>query len=74
MCTLDAEYAARYATALLATDDLGKMGETVGEITLQINGKAVDTIKVTFNIPVQAENPYEIDGFENYFGIDSLLT
>lgn len=73
-CTLDANYADGYATALLDADELVKMGETVGEITLQINEKAVDTIKVTFNIPVPAEDPYEIDGFENYFGIDSLLT
>ncbi len=73
-CTLDAEYANGYATAVLDEDTLAKMGETVGTITLQINGKTVDSIKVTFNIPVPAEDPYEIDGFENYFGIDSLLT
>ena len=73
-CTLDAEYANGYATAVLDEDTLAKMGETVGTITLQMNGKTVDNIKVTFNIPVPAEDPYEIDGFENYFGIDSLLT
>lgn len=73
-CELKAEYANGYAIAILDKDSLDKMGETVGEIALQINGKTVDTIKVTFNIPVPAEDPYEIDGFENYFGIDTLLT
>lgn len=73
-CVLDADLNDGYATALLDTDTLKKMGETVGEIALQINGKVFDAIKVTFNIPVPEQDPYEIDGFEDYFGIDSLLT
>lgn len=74
VCILNAEYANGYVTAVLDEASLTKMGETVGAITLQINGETVDSIKITFNIPVPAEDPYEIDGFENYFGIDSLLT
>lgn len=71
---VEADYADGYVTAILNEEHLTKMGETVGEISLQINEMIVDTIKVTFNIPVPEENPYEIDGFENYFGLDSLLT
>ncbi len=72
--TLTAKLENGYYVTALNEDDLAAMGETVGEIILKINGTVVDTIRVTFNIPVPEQDPYEIDGFENYFGIDSLLT
>lgn len=72
--TLTAVVANGYATAPLTADDLAAMGEYVGSITLQINGAAVQTISVMFNIPEPEADPYEIDGFENYYGVDSQLT
>lgn len=72
--TLKATVANGYAVAGLTADDLAAMGEYVGTITLQINGTTVDTVRVTFNIPEPIADPYEIDSFENYYGVDSQLT
>lgn len=63
-----------YYTAAMSADDLAAMGEFVGQIALQVDGETIDTMKVTFNIPEPEKDPYEIDGFENYYGTDSLLT
>ena len=73
-CTLEAQVTNGYAVATLTADDLAAMGETVGTITLQINKTAVQTVSVMFNVPEPEEDPYEIDGFENYYGVDSQLT
>lgn len=72
--SLDAEYTDGYVTAILTSQDLQAMGEKVGEICLEINGEIVDSIRVSFNIPEAEEDPYEIDGFENYYGVDTMLT
>lgn len=72
--TLTAVVANGYAVAELTSEDLAVMGEYVGSITLQINGTATETISVMFNIPEPVADPYEIDGFENYYGVDSQLT
>ena len=63
-----------YYTAAMSADDLAAMGEFVGQIALQVDGETIDSMKVTFNIPEPEKDPYEIDGFENYYGTDSLLT
>ena len=72
--TLTATVTEGYAVAALTADDLAAMGEAVGNVTLQINGEAVQSISVMFNIPEPEVDPYEIDGFENYYGVDSQLT
>lgn len=72
--TLTATVANGYGVAQLTAEDLAAMGEYVGSITLQINGTATETISVMFNIPEPVADPYEIDGFENYYGVDSQLT
>ncbi|MDE7219080.1 MAG: glycoside hydrolase family 26 protein [Oscillospiraceae bacterium] len=60
--------------AALAAEDLAKLGQHVGSIDLLLDGKAVDSIHATFNIQPPVRDPYEIDGFEYYAGVDSLLT
>ena len=37
-------------------------------------GEVIASIGLLYNIPVAEEDPYEIDGFENYYGVDSMLT
>lgn len=61
-------------SAQLTKAQLESLGEYVGTIALVADGKQLDTIKATFNIPEPEEDPYEIDGFENYYGVNSLLT
>ena len=34
----------------------------------------IASIGVLYNIAIPEEDPYEIDGFENYYGVDSMLT
>ena len=72
--TLQAQIADGYATAQLEQDSLTVLGEAVGTISLYINNTVADTIRATFNIPQPEQDPYEIDGFENYYGVDTMLT
>ena len=61
-------------SAELTDADLAMLGEGVGTIGLVISGKTVDTISGLFNMKQAAQDPHEIDGFESYYGVDSLLT
>lgn len=61
-------------SAVLSTSTLKALGEDVGTIELTVNGKSLNKVNATFNIPEPKEDPYLIDGFENYYGVDSLLT
>lgn len=60
-------------SAVLTKTDLESLGEGVGSISVYADEAKIDTIKALFNLEVPEEDPYEIDGFENYFGVDSLL-
>lgn len=57
----------------LSQDALSSLGAGVGTIELYANDKKLDSIKAIFNMEEPEKDPYEIDGFENYFGEDSLL-
>ncbi len=72
--TLQAQITDGYATAQLDQETLNELGEAVGTISLVMNGTTIDTIRATFNIPEPEQDPYEIDGFENYYGVDTMLT
>ncbi len=65
-------------TAELTADVLGQLGETDGTISLVVTdadgAKTIQTIKVFFNMPEPAVDPLVVDGFENYLGVDALLT
>ena len=61
-----------YASQLTA-EALASLGEGVGTIKLYADDVELDSIKAIFNMAEPEKDPYEIDGFENYFGEDSLL-
>lgn len=73
--TIAAEVANGVAKAEMTAADLEKVGECAnGKIELRAGENVLQTIPVIFNIEAPEEDPYEIDGFENYYGVDSLLT
>lgn len=71
--TLDAAIEANRASAKLTKEDLDSLGEGVGTLSLIVDGMEYDKISLMFNMQAPAEDPYEIDDFENYYGVDSLL-
>ena len=60
-------------TADLSAENLEKLGEHVGSIDLLLGGETADSIRATFNIEPPVRDPFEIDNFEYYSGVDSLL-
>lgn len=72
--TVVAEFDGKYYTAQLSNEDLSKLGEYVGTFDLYLNNTKLDSFRAIYNIQPPVEDPYEIDGFENYLGVDSLLT
>lgn len=63
------------AKAVLTNDILQELGSCAdGSISLVIDGKVQQKISVIFNIEEPEEDLYEIDGFESYYGVDTLLT
>lgn len=72
---LDGVIEGNSAKATCDEKTLKKIGKSAdGKLTLIVDGKPVQTIKLIFNIEEPAEDPYEIDGFENYYGVDTMLT
>ena len=62
-------------TAQLDAQTLEAVGESAeGTLAVTANGEKIAEISVLFNIEQAVEDPYEIDGFENYYGVDSMLT
>jgi mannan endo-1,4-beta-mannosidase len=72
---LPAELDGKTASAKLDEATLEKLGASIdGTIQLCAGERVLQTISVIFNIEEPVEDPYEVDGFENYYGLDSLLT
>lgn len=61
-------------TAKLTAKQLKTLGKNVGTLTLYINDKRVQRYSVIYNIAAPKEDPYLIDGFENYYGVNDQLT
>ncbi len=61
-------------TARLMEKQLKTLGKGVGTLALYINGERVQRYSVIYNIKAPKADPYLIDGFENYYGIDDQLT
>lgn len=61
-------------TAKLASKQLKSLGKEVGTIAFYIDGKKVQQYSEIFNIQAPKADPYLIDSFENYFGLDDQLT
>ncbi len=62
-----------YYTAKLTAKKLKSLGKNVGSVTLKIDGKNVQKYSEIYNIKAPKEDPYLIDGFENYYGVDDQL-
>jgi mannan endo-1,4-beta-mannosidase len=72
---LPAKLDGKTASAKLDEATLEKLGASIeGTIQLCAGERVLQTISVIFNIAEPVEDPYEVDGFENYYGLDSLLT
>lgn len=69
-----AQLEGKYYKAQLSEEDLKKLGEYVGTFDLYLNNTKLDSFNAIYNIKPPVEDPYEIDGFENYMGVDALLT
>lgn len=71
---IEAEVNGNFAEAWLDEETLKTLGESVnGKLEVRADGKAIASIDLIYNIPEPEEDPYEIDGFENYYGVESLL-
>lgn len=62
-----------YFTAKLTAAKLKKLGKKLGSISLYLNGKKVQKISAIWNIKPAKEDPYLIDNFEKYYGVDDQL-
>lgn len=60
-------------TAKITSSQLKTLGKKVGTLALYINDRRVQRYSVIYNIKAPKEDPYLIDGFENYYGIDDQL-
>ncbi len=63
-----------FYTARLTQKQVKTLGKSVGTLALYINGERVQQYSVIYNIKAPKEDPYLIDGFENYYGVDEQLT
>ncbi|XCP85693.1 glycosyl hydrolase [Roseburia hominis] len=72
---LDTKVEGRIALAKLTSEVLEQLGEAAnGKIILYGNGAKLAEITVIFNIAEKEPDPYMVDDFESYYGVDSMLT
>lgn len=72
--TVKAEVKDSSVHAQLTQEMLKNLGEAAdGTMELTANGKVIASIRLLYNIADAPKDPYEIDGFENYYGVDSML-
>ena len=73
--TIPAVLEGNTASAELDAETLAAVGESAdGRLELTADGEVIASIGLIYNIPEPEEDPYEIDGFENYYGVDSMMT
>ncbi len=60
-------------TGSFTDEEISALGQTVGTISLMINGTSYNTISAKFNLTDVAKDPALIDDFEGYYGENSLL-
>lgn len=63
-----------YYTAKITASQVKSLGQYVGTLMLYIDGKKVQSISQVYNIPKPEIDTCEVDGFENYNGVDTELT
>lgn len=72
--TVPAEFENGIASAWLTAETLSALGEAAdGTLEVLADGSVIASIGLLYNIAVAEEDPYQIDGFENYYGVDSML-
>lgn len=72
---LDTQISERTASAMLTDEVLAQLGETVdGKIILYSDDIRLAEISMLFNIAEKEADPYMVDDFESYYGVDSMLT
>lgn len=73
--SLETSVEGRTASAELTADILAQLGEAAnGKILLYSGEKKLAEITVIFNIAEKEPDPYMVDDFESYYGVDSMLT
>ncbi len=60
-------------TARLTTKQLQALGKGVGTLTLYVDNQRMQRYSVIYNIKAPKDDPYLIDGFEHYYGVDEQL-
>lgn len=71
---IEAKLNGNLAEAQLDEDTLKALGESVkGTLEVRADQETIASISLIYNVPEPEEDPYEIDGFENYYGVDSML-
>ncbi|MCD8051544.1 MAG: hypothetical protein LUE89_07690, partial [Clostridiales bacterium] len=72
---LDTSVNGKTVSAELTAEALAQLGETAsGAICLCLGEEQLAEIGVIFNIEETEADPYLVDDFESYYGVDSLLT
>ncbi|MCD8189103.1 MAG: hypothetical protein LUD78_02605, partial [Clostridiales bacterium] len=72
---LDTTVDGKTVSAELTAEVLAQLGETAsGTIGLCVGEEQLAEISVIFNIEETEADPYLVDDFESYYGVDSLLT
>lgn len=62
-----------FYSAKLSAKQLKSLGKNIGTLALSVGGKKVQTISAIYNIKQPKDDPYLIDSFENYYGVDEQL-
>jgi mannan endo-1,4-beta-mannosidase len=57
----------------LTKDILASLGETMGTISLVVDGKVCNTINAKFNMLEPVVDPTVVDNFESYYGEDAVM-
>ncbi|MDK2965057.1 glycosyl hydrolase [Lacrimispora sp.] len=72
--TIPADLEGKQVTAVLDETTLEKIGEVAdGRIALYADGKKLQEIIVMYNVEPRLNDPYLVDDFENYAGLESFL-
>jgi mannan endo-1,4-beta-mannosidase len=62
----------RYEGALTGSQ-VAQLGESIGTISLVVDGNTLNTINIRFNMPEPVNDPTIVDTFESYYGENALL-
>lgn len=61
-------------TAAADAARIGMLGESIGNVSLSVDGRVMDQVRVLYNMKAPAADSYRIDDFEGYYGDAGLLS